>query len=58
MWWRAYAYMRPNAPFPDQADDYRRRLVTALQETWIAYVPAVDRGLEPETTGSSAPITG
>ncbi len=44
-WWPAYRYLLPVAPFPADADNYRRTLVESLRDAWNAYAGEIDRAL-------------
>jgi hypothetical protein len=44
-WWVAYGYVAPDAPFPENADAYRERLLGALGAAWKDYAPIVDAAL-------------
>ena len=41
-WWPAFVNVFPEAPFPEQADGYRRQLLDALRSVWDAYAPVID----------------
>lgn len=42
-WWPAFSYVLPVAPFPEQAEEYRRSLVEWLLAAWSIYSPVIDR---------------
>jgi hypothetical protein len=48
-WWAAFRYRLPQAPFPEQHDEYRVLLLDSIQEAWEAYAPAVDRAVSKLT---------
>lgn len=41
-WWVGNGYVPPSAPFPEEADAYRDRLLGALRAAWVDYAPLVD----------------
>lgn len=41
----AWGRVPPNGPFPDTADEYRKRLVDALEGAWKVYAPLVDEAV-------------
>jgi hypothetical protein len=43
--WRAYGYVHPGQPFPEQADEYRGMLMKSLRDAWSADSPAIDRSV-------------
>lgn len=42
-WWPAYSYVPPLASFPEDAEAYRKALVTAIVGAWEVYSPIIDR---------------
>jgi hypothetical protein len=53
-WWAALGYVPPEAPFPDQAEAYRSRLINAIRQAWTDYSPAVNRALRATVAPSSS----